>query len=197
MILLLFGVVQLMGNQFGFDRDGFRVFVLSPASRRDILLGKNLVFAPLVTCFATILLVIIQVFCPLRLDHFLGMLPHFVSMFLMFCIYTNLMSIYTPFHVAAGSLKPSSPKASIVLLQMVMFLFVFPLTQALTMVPLGIEALVRYMRWMPAGVPVYLALCLVECAVVFLIYYFSLIWLGELFQGREQKILESVTKPAA
>ena len=34
MVLVLFGVVQLMGNQFGFDRDGFRVFILSPATRR-------------------------------------------------------------------------------------------------------------------------------------------------------------------
>ena len=41
MVFVLLGVLQLMGNQFGFDRDGFRVFVLSPASRRDILLGKN------------------------------------------------------------------------------------------------------------------------------------------------------------
>ena len=38
---------QLLGNQFGFDRGGFRVYVLSPASRRDVLLGKNLSFVPL------------------------------------------------------------------------------------------------------------------------------------------------------
>ncbi len=196
MVLLLFGVVQLMGNQFGFDRDGFRVFVLSPASRRDILLGKNLVFAPLVLGFAVILLTIVQIFCPLGLDHFLGMFPHFVSMFLLFCIFTNLMSIYTPVHVAAGSLKPSNPKLTTVLLQMVMFLVLFPLTQAPTLLPLGIEMLSRFMGW-TAGVPIYLLLCLVECAVVAVIYYFSLIWLGELFQAREQKILESVTKQVA
>ncbi len=29
MALVLFGLMQLMANQFGFDRDGFRVFVLS------------------------------------------------------------------------------------------------------------------------------------------------------------------------
>ena len=45
--IALFGVLQLMSNQFGFDRDGFRVFVLCAAPRRDILLGKNLSFAPL------------------------------------------------------------------------------------------------------------------------------------------------------
>ena len=44
--VVLFGVLQLMGNQFGFDRDGFRVFVLCAGARRDILLGKNLAFAP-------------------------------------------------------------------------------------------------------------------------------------------------------
>ena len=177
MVLVLFGVVQLMGNQFGFDRDGFRVFVLSPASRRDILLGKNLVFAPLVLGFAVILLTIVQIFCPLGLDHFLGMFPHFVSMFLLFCIFTNLMSIYTPVHVAAGSLKPSNPKTEHGSLAMLMFLVLFPLTQAPTLLPLGIEMLMRFMGW-TAGLPIYLLLCLVECAVVVVIYYFSLIWLG-------------------
>jgi ABC-2 type transport system permease protein len=196
MVLVLFGVMQLMGNQFGFDRDGFRVFVLSPASRRDILLGKNLVFAPLVLGFAVIQLTIVQVVCPLGLDHFFGMFPHFVSMFMLFCIFTNLMSIYTPVHVAAGTLKPSNPKFSTVLLQMVMFLILFPLTQSPALLPLGIEALSNFMGW-TAGLPIYLLLCLVECAVVAVIYYFSLIWLGDLFQAREQKILDSVTKRAA
>ena len=196
MVLVLFGVVQLMGNQFGFDRDGFRVFVLSPASRRDILLGKNLVFAPLAVGFAVILLTIVQILCPLGLDHFLGMFPHFVSMFMLFCIFTNVMSIYTPIHIAAGSLKPSNPNLSTVLLQMAMFLVLFPLTQAPTLLPLGVEMLMRFMGW-TAGLPIYLLLCLVECAVVIAIYYFSLIWLGELFQSREQKILDSVTKRAA
>ncbi len=42
----LLGVMHIMANQFGFDRDGFRVFVLSAIRRRDILLGKNIAFAP-------------------------------------------------------------------------------------------------------------------------------------------------------
>ena len=53
----LFGMLQLMANQFGFDRDGFRVFVLCAAPRRDILLGKNLAFAPLALGMAAILLI--------------------------------------------------------------------------------------------------------------------------------------------
>src|SRR5258708_26286243 len=36
--MILFTLTQLVGNQFGFDRSGFRVFVLCAAPRRDILL---------------------------------------------------------------------------------------------------------------------------------------------------------------
>ena len=64
MAFVLFGVVQLMANQFGFDRDGFRVFVLSAARRRDILVGKNLSFAPLVMGMAAIMLLALR--CYLR-----------------------------------------------------------------------------------------------------------------------------------
>ena len=60
-MFVLFGLVQLMANQFGFDRDGFRVFVLSSARRRDILMGKNLSFAPIALGLAAILLFALQV----------------------------------------------------------------------------------------------------------------------------------------
>src|SRR5258707_1188718 len=80
-LLVLFGMLQLMANQFGFDRDGFRVFVLCAASRRDILLGKNLSFAPLALGLSALLVILVQVFCPLRLEHFLSMFPQLISMF--------------------------------------------------------------------------------------------------------------------
>ena len=108
---------------------------------------------------------------------------------------TNLLSIYAPLHIAAGSLKPSSPKIGKVLLQMAMFMFLFPLTQAPTLLPLGIEAGLEYQGW-TTGAPICLVLSLAECAAVVFIYRFSLNWQGGLLQGREQKILESVTNRA-
>jgi ABC-2 type transport system permease protein len=193
--VVLLGVMQLMTNQFGFDRDGFRVFVLCSASRRDILLGKNLAFAPVALGLAAILLAAVQVLCPMRLDHFLAMFPQYVSMYLLFCIITNLVSIYAPVYVAAGSLKPSNPKMTTVLLQLVMVSFLLPLTEGPTLLPLGIEAGLRSLGW-PAAAPIYLVLSLVECAVVVLIYGLSLELLGSLFQAREQRILEAVTNRA-
>jgi ABC-2 type transport system permease protein len=196
MIFVLFGVVQLMANQFGFDRDGFRVFVLSAARRRDILFGKNLSFAPLVFGMAAIVLGTLQAVCPLRWDHFLAMIPQYVSMYLLFCLLMNFLSIYAPAHVAAGSLKPAHPKFLTVLMHMVTFMIFFPLTQALTLAPLGTELIVRLLGH-GAGIPICLLLSLLECALIAATYYFCTDGLGALLQSREQKILETVTAKAA
>ncbi len=196
MAFVLVCMLQFMSNQFGFDRDGFRVFVLCSAPRRDILLGKNLACAPMVFGAAVVALIFTQFLSPMRLDHFVAMLPQFVSMFLLFCVSTNLLSIYAPLYIAAGSLKPANPKIGTVLLQMAMFMFLFPLTQAPTLLPLGIEAGLAYKfadnGWI-AGAPTCLVLSLLECVVVVFIYRLALSWQGGLLQRREQIILERVT----
>lgn len=192
MLVALFGMLQLMANQFGFDRDGFRVFTLCAVPRRDILLGKNLTFVPFALAMATIVLVIVEVVLPLRIDHLLAMLPQFVSMFLLFCPVVNLLSIYTPLYIAAGSLKPANPKLLPMLLQLVMIFFLFPLFQAPTVLPLGMEVALERLGW-TKGFPVFLTLSLVECAVVVLGYRFLLDWQGGLLQKREQIILDVVT----
>jgi hypothetical protein len=195
MVVVLFGLLPLMGNLFGIDRDGFRVFVLSPAPRRQILMGKNLALVPLALIMAAILLVVVQIVCPMRIDHLLAMLPQYISMYLMFCIMSNFLSIYAPFHVAAGSLKASNPKLTIVLTQLLMFMLIFPLTQAAMVLPLGIEALWRHLGYR-ASIPVYLLLSLVVCAIVVVLYRVTITGQGNLLQARERKILENVTNRA-
>ncbi len=83
-VFVLFGLLQLMGNQFGIDRDGFRVFVLCAAPRREVLLGKNMSFVPAALALSAIMLTAVEVLCPMRLDHLLAMIPQFASMFLLF-----------------------------------------------------------------------------------------------------------------
>ena len=192
---VLFGLLQIMGNQFGVDRDGFRVFVLCAAPRHAILLGKNLAYAPAAVLLSTVLLVVIQVLSPMRVDLALAMIPQFISMYLLFCLMANLFSIYAPVFVAAGTLKPANPKMSTVLLQIVMFLVLFPVTQGATLIPLGVEAgLAASGRSSP--VPICLLLTLLECAIILVVYRFSLGWLGDGLQAREQRILETVTNRA-
>ena len=189
---VLFAMLQLMGNQFGMDRDGFRVFVLCSAPRRSILLGKNLVYLPAALGIATVLMVALQAICPMRADHLLAMAPQFVSMYLMFCLIANLLSIVAPVYLAAGSLKPANPKFSVVLAQLAMFLVLFPISQGLTMIPIGVEAALRAFG-RAEGWPVCLILTLAECAGIVALYRVSLGWLGSLLQARERRILETVT----
>jgi ABC-2 type transport system permease protein len=192
-LMVLFGMAQLMANQFGFDRDGFRVFILCAAPRRDILLGKNLAYLPLAGGLAALLVAVVAAFCRLRIDHLLAMLPQFISMFLLFCLLANLLSILAPMAVAAGTLKPANQKFLPVLLQILFMMLFFPLAQLPTLLPLGAEALLEYLGW-THGVPVYLLLALAECAAVVLLYGLVLKWEGRLLQSREQKILASVVK---
>ena len=196
MAFVLFGMLAIMGNQFGIDRDGFRLFVLCPAARRDILLGKNLSCAPAAFVLSVLLVGAAMILCPMRFDHALSMIPQFVSMFLLFCLMANLCSIYAPMYVTAGTLKPASPKTSTILLQILMFMVLFPLAQGLTLIPLGVEALMHAYH-LGEGWPIDLLLSVVECAAIMIFFHYCLGWLGYCLQSREQAILERVTNRAA
>ncbi len=155
-------------------------------------MGKNLAFVPLALGMAAVLLTIVQVVLPMRWDHLLALLPQFLSMFLLFCLLANLLSIYAPIPIAAGSLKPANPKLLPALLQIAMFFCLFPLTQLPALAPLGIEWALEWLGW-SAGLPICLLLSLLECALVIVVYYFALSWQGDLFHAREQRILQTVT----
>ena len=144
---------------------------------------------------SAIMLTAVFVICPMRFDHALSMAPQFLSMFLMFCLMANVFSIYVPFYMAPGTLKPSNPKMTTVLLQLLMFLILFPVLQGLTLLPLGAEAALNAFG-LVVGVPVCLLLSLLECVAIVFLYLVSLGWMGSLLQAREQRILETVTNRA-
>jgi ABC-2 type transport system permease protein len=189
--MTLFSMGQLVGNQFGFDRDGFRVFVLSAAPRRDILLGKNLAFAPLALGLGVFLVGVLQAVFPLRVEHFLATLPQWLSMFLLFCLMANWLSMFAPMPIRSGSFKPVNPKLIPALLQVV-FLLVLPFVFLPLLIPWGVEAVAEKLGWVH-GVPICLLLSLVECLAVVGLYLIVLGWQGRVLQAREKRILEIVT----
>ena len=72
---------------------------------------------------------------------------------------------------------------------------VFPLLEAPTLFPLAIEAALEWQGWTD-GAPICLLLSLALCVGVIFAYRQALKWQGQLFQGREQIILETVTNRA-
>jgi hypothetical protein len=194
MSMILFSMVQFVGNQFGFDRSGFRVFVLSPADRRDILLGKNLAIAPLALGMGIGVAVLLQMFSPMRLTFFLAILPQFLSMYLLFCLLANCLSILSPMPISPGSMRPANPKGLTILLH-IAFVFLLPLAMLPTLIPLGVALTLEELGSVPGG-PVHLILSLLECTAIVFLYRYLLTWQGKFLQAREQKILEIVTTKA-
>jgi ABC-2 type transport system permease protein len=194
LVMVLLSMGQVVANQFGLDRSGFRVFVLCPARRGDILLGKNLSTAPLAAALAGVAIAALQVFMPMRWDHFLAIVPQFVSMYFLYCLMANWLSIFAPIPIAAGSMRPANFKFVPFLLHLV-FTLVFGALIAPALAPLGIEFLLRQAGW-TRGLPVCLLLSLVLCAGVILLYRLLLPLQGDLLQAREQQILETVTTKA-
>ncbi len=188
--LTLLSLQQLLGNQFGLDRDGFRALVLSASPRRDLLLGRNLAVAPLAAGFGVLLVALVQVVYPMRIDHLLATLAEIGSSYLLFCIVANFTSIVAPQAVASGSLKPAHPKAFAVLLSFG-FVFVLPLLIGLAAFPLGVELLLHGLGLLK-GVPIYLICSLPELGGVVWLYRRALVWEGRMLQAREQQILAAV-----
>jgi hypothetical protein len=189
MSMALFTLLQVAGNQFGFDRDGFRVYVLSPAPRREVLLGKNLAFAPVALGLGLAGVLLVEAFNPLRFDHYLATFPQLLSMYLVFCLLTNCLSILAPIRIAPGLMRPSQGGGLVVLLNL-LFLLIFPMVMSLTLLPLAAEFVLA--PW-AEGLPVYLLGSVAECVGVVYLYRLLLSAQGDWLQAREQKILKVVT----
>jgi hypothetical protein len=188
MMMVLFTMMQILGNQFGFDRAGFRVFVLSPARRRDILLGKNLSMAPWVFALAAVVITCLQLTLPMSVDELVACVPLFAAMYMVFSLWANLLSILAPMAIPAGTLKPSNPKFWVILLHMV-FMFMTPVVMSPLLLPWGITAALRQSG---INLPICTVLTVVMAAVVGVIYWLLLDLEGDLLARREQKILETV-----
>ncbi|HTV43469.1 MAG TPA: hypothetical protein VMF08_23095 [Candidatus Sulfotelmatobacter sp.] len=184
-------LIQFLANQFGYDRDGFRALMLSPADRRFILLGKNLACLPVGIFPGFLLLGLICI--PLRLSPLtvIATLFQLLTLFLTVSTVGNLISILAPQHIVPGSLRPTRPKLQIVLLMLALQMI---LMAAMTPIFLpALSELVWRSNSLPDLVPVNLILSVALCAVMVLVYWQTLNPLSRLLQKRETKILESVT----
>jgi hypothetical protein len=195
MAFVLLGLMQLAGNQFGFDRSGFRAFVLAGTRRSDILLGKNMALLPIAVGLGAIGTIAIQIAFPMHIDYFIGAAVQTLSMYLVYCLVSNLLSIFAPTAIAPGSLKPVRPKGIAILIHLLFFFFVLPTALAATLLPLGIEFLAKDSVWF-AHAPVYLVLSLLETGAILYLYPRALVSQGQLLQMREQRILEIVAAKA-
>src|SRR5581483_2226792 len=83
---------------------------------------------------------------PMRPDLLLAMPPTMLTMYLLFILLANWLSILAPIPIAAGSFKPSNPKMIPLLLHL-LFFFLFPVAMAPALLPLAVEFAGESMGW--------------------------------------------------
>ncbi len=185
------GVSQLIQNQFGFDRDGFRALMLAPISERDLLIGKNLALLPVALTLGLLALCAMQVRIPLHWSHFLATIVQLLTMYLVTCLVGNLMSIVVPHGVAAGSLQPTNVRFDSVLMELLSFLLA-PLGMLPALLPLGIEwwfANDSQWNW----IPIYLLGAVFYLVILGVCYRWVIGQQAALLAKRKVRILEIVT----
>lgn len=190
----LVGMLQMILNMFGLDRQGFRAYVLMPAQRRDILLGKNLGILPIAGTLSGLLIVFMGIASGLHVSHVIATLLQVVIAYLVYYPISNYTSIVAPVGMAIGTMKPVSIKFTSVLIQFVA-LFLTPLAILPAAIALAAELLLGSFGGM-TGMPVYLLLTVIELPFVIGCYWIVLGMQGTLLQQREQAILDVISKVA-
>jgi hypothetical protein len=190
-VFSMFLMIGFVGNQFGFDRDGFRALVLSPAERWQILLGKNLAAFPAAAASAMILVLVITIWLRLSPLVLLASLLQLVVGVLGACVAGNLMSILVPYRIQPGSMKPTKMPGLAMLL-----LVVSQMSLPLALTPVFVPPLAGFVleRYGIARADVInLLLSLVLAAATVVLYWWSLFPTARLLQRRETRILQTVS----
>jgi ABC-2 type transport system permease protein len=190
-VFSMFLMVGFVANQFGFDRDGFRAFVLSPADRRLVLIGKNLAALPAAAVSSTVLLTMVTIWLRLSPLVYVAALLQLMVGLLLAAMVGNLLSILVPYRIQPGSMRPTKLPG---LAMLVLVLSQMSLPLALT--PAFVPPLVGYLSQRVGGPPaaiVNLTLSLILALAMAFAYRQALPPLGRLLSRRETKILATVS----
>jgi len=191
-VMGMISIQQLLQNQFGLDRAGFRAYLLSPVPRRHILLGKNLALAPISFVISLTALILLEFFVVLDVQHFFGACIQLVSAFLILSMVGNQISIMGPIQLKEVGMQAANAKLKIVLLQLLSILLV-PLSLSPLLIPWWIEVLCRDFAW-ASWVPIYILLHALALVLIFQLFRHVVRRQGALLQSREQSILEILTR---
>jgi len=190
--LTFFTLTQLMFNQFGFDRNGFRSLVLLPAPRQRILLGKNLAFLPPVLIIGLTLLLLVTLILHVPMVYAVCAVLQLLAAFLLLSVLANFASILVPFRIAQGSLKPTKTRPLTTVLIIASHMMFPVLMVPVALIPVSGLICTR-LGLCSAGLPnVVGSLLLLSLSA--LAYRTSLAPLGRLLQSHEQRILDIVTQ---
>jgi hypothetical protein len=188
---LTFMCLMLMLNMFGMDRSGFRCFILMPAERSDVLLGKNVSMLPIVSAIAIFVSIGLFYIAPVGVLSLLGSGCQLFIAFTLASLAGNWVSIQFPIAMNPGTGKPAQVNFVTVLVQMAVTIlspmFIIP-----GVLFFGAEWALGHF-FSINYLPVFATFSVIELWLVLKLYFHVLKFQGRLLQLRETRILETLT----
>ncbi len=182
----------IAGNMFGYDRSGFRAFVLSPMDRRSLLLGRNLAYAPLI---AVLTLSATFVFCLLyQVGLGMSLLAMLITLTMLgpYLLVMNWMAILTPFPIASGSVQPKHFDFGSVVLNLVLSM-ILPFILGVSLLPIGAQFLLGKLLPTLDGWPLGIPLSILLFVGSLWLHRTVLPYQAKLLEKREKELLRIVT----
>jgi hypothetical protein len=179
-------------NIFGFDRSGFRFWVLSSIPRVEILRGRNWIFGLMVLSIGFCAILVAAVFWgyPLRRAvEAIGAVFAFVPIYM---VLTNLISILAPFPMASQGFQPKEFSWKAIVLNLALSMLI-PLLMFLCCIPWGIEWVLHTTLAATRVVPWALILFPFLVLLSYWVYEKLLVLVAELFHSQELSLLKTVT----
>jgi hypothetical protein len=190
-VFSMFLTIGFVGNQFGFDRDGFRAMLLAPIDRWQVLFGKNLAALPPTAAASSVLVMGLGVWLHLPVLVVLASLLQLATGLCLTMMAGNALSIAVPYRIQPGSMKPTKMPAGALIL-----LLVLQMSLPLALTPAFLPPLAGFLSARSGGPDssiVNLTLSLVMAAGMALLYWWSLGPAGRWLRRREMRILEIVS----
>ena len=191
-VFSMFSMAPIVQNIFAFDRDGFRLFVLSPVPGREILVGKNLALAPIVIVFGVAISAFVIAYSGQNYLDIVSNVLLISSAYLGLCIFGNWMSILIPFAVKPGAVNAANQSLTNAVVQF-LAMAVLPVLVIPLGAPLAAEIILKEMD-IVNGVPIYFLAMLVEFPIILLLYLLCVRHQGQLLERRQQRILDVVSE---
>lgn len=179
-------------NIFGFDRSGFRFWVLSGLPRSEILRGRNWMFGVMVLIIAVAAMIGTNLLWKYSWLRALEALLAFVAYLPLYLVLSNVISILAPFPMAAQGFQPKEFNWKSVVLNLVLTTII-PIIMGLCSIPWAIEFGLH--TAVPASQKLPIALLLMPLLVgcSWWLYESFLEIVGELLHSREKNLLAVVT----
>jgi hypothetical protein len=180
-------------NIFGFDRSGFRFWVLSSIPRSDILKGRNWMFGAMLLVIVLALLIFTNILWSYSWLRVVEALAAFLAYLPLYLALSNVIAILAPFPVPVQGFQGAKDFSWKSLVLNMALSSLMPVILTLCSVPWGIEWGIHKLQPAFRSVPIALLCMPFLIGLAWWLYGRLIELIGQLLQSQQENLLKVVT----